>query len=412
MRILVVTQYFYPENFRINDICTSLKERGHEVTVLTGLPNYPQGKLYQGYGFFKGPFKEELNGIPIYRVPLIPRGNGHSIMLVLNYFAFMLIASVLAPFKLWGKKFDSIFVYQPSPVTVVVPAIVLRFFKKIPIYFWVTDLWPETLKATGVVKGKFSLWLWGKFVERLYSYCHRILVTSKGFIPKIQARGVSSKKIFYWPQWGEDMFLDYQLGKYSIKHPIDPLPEGFKIMFAGNIGSSQSFDTILAAAFELKSYQEIKWVILGNGVERDWVARQIKEKGLENQFFLMGSKPLETMPAYYEKADILLASLKRDPVFAITVPSKIQSYLPSGKPIIASMDGEGAELVEHAGAGIGCAASDPLQLKEGVLKLYQMKESERVEMGRRGKEYFIKNFTRQNLLDQLESIIGSSGNAQ
>ncbi len=400
MKILIVSQYFYPERFRINDIAQGLIEQGHEVSVLTGLPNYPEGSFFKGYSFF-GPYQENHQGINIIRVPIIPRGKKKGLQLALNYLSFFITSTILAPFFL-KERYDKIFVYQLSPVTAAFPAVVMKWLKNIPIVFWVTDLWPETLEATGIVKRKWILDLWGKFVKFLYDQSDVILVTSKGFTDKIAARGVHPGKIRYWPQWGEEIFAKNIIQEDAVGE--GEIPEGFKVMFAGNIGTSQGFETIVAAAEKLKDHQDIKWVILGDGLRRPWIEEQIKKRGLEKCFFLLGSRALEAMPAYYQKSDVLLASLKKDPLFAITVPAKVQSYLPSGKPLIVSMDGEGAELLNDAQAGISCAADSVDELAEAVLSLYRMSQEEREILGARAREYFFKNFEREKLLNQLIEI--------
>lgn len=400
MNILIVTQYFYPETFRINDIAAGLVEKGHKVTVYTGLPNYPKGRFFKGYSL-KGPYTGEYKGAKIIRVPLISRGKNKSIRLIANYLSFMIISTILAPFLCRGK-FDKIFVYQLSPVTAALPAVILKWIKKAPIVFWATDLWPETLQATGAVNSRLMLNLWGKFVQFLYNRSNKILVTSKGFIEKINMRNVPKRKISYWPQWGEEIFANQAINNDLISQ--EEIPEGFKIMFAGNIGTSQSFETIVDAAEKLKNHADIKWVILGNGLMFNWVQEQIKVRGLEKNLFLLGSKPLETMPTYYSKADVLLAALNNDPLFAITVPAKIQSYLPSGKPILVSMNGEGAELIKDSKSGVSCAANNAQELADGALKLYQSSQAERDQMGENGRKYFFDNFKRDDLLIELERI--------
>lgn len=401
MKILIVTQYFFPEQFRINNITESLVESGHEVDVLTGLPNYPFGKLFKGYGLCSGPYREKYQGANVIRVPLVPRGSKKSWQLILNYFSFMIIATILAPL-LCRKKYDKIFVYQLSPVTSSLPAILLGKLKKIPVYFWVTDLWPETLKATNVVTSDKVLSLWGKFVTFLYKNSHRVLVTSRGFINSIESRGISREKIVYWPQWGEDIFS----GSHDdTVVEILPLPDGFRIMFAGNIGTSQSFDTILDAAEKIKDIESIKWIILGDGLAADWVREEVIRRGLQETFFLLGSRPFEEMPFYYKEADVLLASLKKDPLFALTLPGKIQTYLPSGKPILVSMDGEGADLITEAGAGLACEADNSEALAQSAVKLFKMSASERKEMGKNGIHFFENNFSKELLLKDLMAIM-------
>ncbi|MCF8057837.1 MAG: glycosyltransferase family 4 protein [Bacteriovoracaceae bacterium] len=405
MRVLIVTQYFWPEQFRVNDIARALNDKGYEVIVLTGLPNYPGGKIFSGYSF-RGPYRENYSGVTVVRVPLIPRGQKKNIFLALNYFSFLLFSSILGPFFIKGR-IDKIFVYQPSPVTVAFPAVILKWIKRAPIIFWVTDLWPETLSATGMVKKEWVLWLWSKFVKFLYKNSDRILVTSRGFIEKIVSRGIDKEKVEYWPQWGEDLFTSEAISNEVVGYDQNLIPDGFKIMFAGNIGTSQGFETIVEAAAMLKYYRDIHWVVLGDGLMKEWVEVEILNRGLTENFHLLGRKPLEAMPLYYKNADLLLASLKKDPLFTITVPAKIQSYLPSGKPIIVSMDGEGASLIEQADAGVSCKAGCPQSLAEGVLKIYGLTQGERVILGANGRKYFFNNFDRNKLLMRLEEILNT-----
>jgi len=401
VKILIVTQYFWPENFRINDLVLGLIERGHQVDVYTGLPNYPQGRFFDGYGL-GGPYHQRYHDkINVIRCPLIPRGQKKGIQLFLNYFSFAFLASLLAPF-LVRKKYDCIFVYQLSPVSAGLPAVILKFFKKIPIYFWVTDLWPESLKATGAVKSKTIIELVAKFVRFLYSQSDVILVSSKGFINKIVAQHVPLSKIHYWPQWAENLFLT------KIEHDDEKIkseiPAGFRVMFAGNIGTAQSFETIIEAAIILKDRPEIQWIVLGDGLQRPWAEEQKIKHGLKN-FHLLGTRPIEKMPQYFHYADVLLASLKKDPLFAITVPGKIQAYMASGKPLIVSMDGEGAELVKESGCGIACEANNAQELAEAVLKMYSFSSEKRSEMGNMAHSFFLDNFEREKLLSKLENLM-------
>lgn len=398
MKILVVTQYFWPENFRINDLCDALVERGHEVTVYTGLPNYPEGEFFKGYSF-KGPYKENYGKIKVIRSPLIPRGKNKSIRLALNFFSFFFCASLLAPFLVRGK-FDKIFVYEPSPITVAIPGIVLRFLKRAPMFFWVTDLWPESLEATGVVKNKNILDLVALMVRGLYKFSDRILVTSKGFIPRVKALGGKDHQILYFPQWAEALFK-----RRIDKNFNDPkIPSnGFKIMFAGNIGSAQDFETIVAAAKILKEEKNIYFLILGDGLMRKWAEEEVNKYSLHENFIFLGRKPLDLMPEYYSKADVMLMSLTNTDLFSITVPSKLQSYLASGKPILASMNGEGAEIVKAANAGLAVNAGRPEELAAAILKMSKMDTQELKLLGENAKKCYDEQFEREKLITLLET---------
>ena len=401
LNILVVSQYFWPETFRINDLVEGLKDRGHDVTVLTGKPNYPDGSFFPGYGFLR-PVREEYKGVSVVRAPLTPRGSGRGPALVVNYLSFALFSSLLGPLLCRGR-FDLIVVYEPSPVTVGLPAIVMKKVKKAPILFWVQDLWPESLSATGAVRSERVLSLVTKLVRYIYRGCDRILVTSKGFIPRIEAVGVAPKKIRYWPQWAETLYRPVELETDAPEKKEAPL--GFRIMFAGNVGAAQSFETILGAAKKLEEYPDIRWVILGDGRRRKWVEDRVGELGLEERVRLLGKRPMEAMPRYFALADALLVTLRRDPIFSLTIPGKVQSYLACGRPVVAALDGEGARVIEESGAGVTAPAEDDDALVAAVLTLYQTSPEEREALGHRGRAYFEEHFEREKLLDRLEGWI-------
>jgi len=402
LNILIVTNHFWPENFRINDLAASLKKRGHNITVLTNIPNYPQGKFYKGYGFFTKS-TEYYENIKIYRFPLIPRGKGKNINLILNYISFAFFATLLAPFRI-KEKIDIIFVYETSPVTIGIPAIIMKKIKKAPIYFWVQDLWPESVFAASTVKSGFVYQILNKITQSIYSYCDKILVQSKAFIPSIQEKNVSYEKIFYLPNWAEDLFELETKNKTSIFKEKNLIPKGFIVMFAGNIGESQNFPEIINAAEILKKNKDIHWVILGDGRKRSWVEEEIKKRNLEDNFHLLGRYPLELMPKFFKKADALLVALKKEYIFSLTIPGKIQSYLKSGIPIVTMLDGEGSRIIKEANAGLTAKASDSKKLSNNIIKLYNMNSKERKEMGKNGKIYYNNNFEKENLLNKLNNL--------
>ena len=398
MRVLIVSQYFWPETFRINDVALGLKERGHEVTVLTGMPNYPQGRFYKGYGALR-PYQKNYWGVQVRRVPMFARRAGGRARLSLNYLSFAVSASLLGPF--WCREqYDLILVYEPSPVTVGLPAIVLKRLKGLPIMFWVQDLWPESLSAAEAISSELILNMVARVVRFIYKRCDRILVQSRAFTPRVEALGANSEDILYFPNWAEELYKPLELENDAPER--NELPEGFRITYAGNVGAAQSFETILAAADKLKAYSDIRWLIFGDGRMRGWVRERIRSMGLEETVYLLGSRPMEKMPGYFSLADALLVSLRKAPIFSLTIPSKIQSYLASGRPILASLDGEGARIVREAGAGMVAPAQDADALAEAALELYRASSEEREEMGRRGREYFEEHFEREKLLDRLE----------
>ncbi len=401
MRILIVSQYFWPENFRVNDLSTGLVQRGHQVTVLTGIPNYPDGKFYSGYNFFKNTHQNYC-GAQVIRVPLIPRGKGGNLNLIFNYLSFVIFGTLFAPL-VCRQKYDAIFVYGISPILMAIPTIFLKKIRKIPVILYVLDLWPESIAAVGAIKSSSFLSLVKKIVYFIYKHSDQILVSSPGFIDRIKEMGIDEAKIKYWPQWAEDNYKIISVDKDSAES--QEMPTGFRIMFAGNIGAAQGFKTIIEAADKLKDHFNIHWVIIGDGRMESWVEEQVRLRKLENTVHLLGKRPVETMSSYFALADVLLVSLKKDPIFALTIPAKIQSYMACGRPILACLDGEGAKVIEESGVGLSCPADNFEALAGCLLKMSNLSEAERKEMGLRGRAYFEKYFTRDILLSQFEQWI-------
>lgn len=396
---MIVSQVFWPENFRINDLATEWAARGHEVTVLTGLPNYPEGRVFPE--FRRDPARyAALGGAEIVRVPLIPRGS-RRFTLVLNYFSFALSASIVGAWKLRGRSFDVIFVFQPSPVTVGLPAVVQRALKRAPVAFWVLDLWPETLHAVGAVRNEWILKAVGKLVSFIYKRCDLILAQSRSFIPSI-ARYHADANIVYFPSWAEGVFSD------TAVRPAPEVPElvgGFTVMFAGNIGEAQDFPTILQAAEYLKEHSHIRWVVVGDGRMGAWVKEEVARRGLTENVLLVGKYPLERMPSFYAHADALLVSLRDEPIFAMTIPGKLQSYLAAGIPIVGMLNGEGAEVIQRARAGVTCRAGDARGLADAVLSLSKLSREERDAMGRNARAFSAAEFDRSRLMSELEKML-------
>jgi colanic acid biosynthesis glycosyl transferase WcaI len=398
MNILIVTQYFWPENFRINDLALGLKERGHKIEVLTGIPNYPGGTLFHGYRSLNR-MRDNFNGINIVRAPLISRGIGSRPRLALNFISFAVSASILGPILCKGP-FDIIIVYEPSPITVGLPALVLKLIKSAPVMFWMQDLWPESLSATGAVRSKRILKLVESMVRFIYRGCDRILIQSRAFLYPIKRLGGDPKRVLYFPNSAEKLYEPVTVEKNASERAL--LPIGFLVTFAGNIGAAQDFETILTAAEHLKSHKDIHLVVLGDGRVFQWVKKQVRTRKLENTVHLMGRHPAEAMPLYFALSDALLVTLKKEPIFSLTIPSKVQSYLACGKPIIAGLEGEGAKIIEESGAGITCSAENPKALSSAILKMYNLSKKDREVMGQKGRSYFEINFEREMLLDRLD----------
>jgi glycosyltransferase involved in cell wall biosynthesis len=403
VRILIITQYFSPENFRINDLGANLVERGNDVTVLTGLPNYPGGSFFDGYGW-RGPYRERHAGADVIRVPVIPRGKGGSVRLALNYLSFVISACWAILFLMpSAARFDATFVFAPSPATVGIPGALARWRFKAPMIYWALDLWPETLVAVGAVKEGPILAVAQRVMRWIYRHCDLVLVQSRGFFSQIECLGVSRAKLRYFPNWGEAVFEAPPLDSDSAL--LNGLPDGFRVLFAGSIGASQDLPAILDAAACLKGKGEVHWVIVGDGRMAPWAQEEALRRGLSDVVTFVGQKPLETMPSYFAACDALLVSLRREPVFALTVPGKLQSYLASGKPILAMLDGEGAKLVAEANAGFACAAGDSAALAACVERLLQLSADERKRLGENGRKYFLANFARDRVFDLLDACL-------
>ncbi|OYU45453.1 MAG: glycosyltransferase WbuB [Burkholderiales bacterium PBB4] len=399
MRLLVVTQYFWPENFRINELVAELVRCGYEVTVLTGYPNYPDGEIFQ---YFREAPAEylEYQGAVVVRVPLVARGRS-KVRLVFNYFSFALSASILGIWRLRGRKFDAIFAYEPSPITVGLPAIAMKLVKRAPLAFWVLDLWPETLQALGVVRSAMMLRCVGRLVSFIYQRCDLILAQSRSFIPEIQKYSQPLQRVEYFPNW-TDAPVDAR-GMAASEVPLKP--GCFTIMFAGNIGEAQDFPAILAAAEVLRSKQSIRWLIVGDGRLAEWVAKEIKARQLDDCVLMLGRYPAERMPEFFRHADALLVSLKKDSIFAMTIPGKLQAYLATGKPIIAMLDGEGANLVECAQCGVTCPAGHSEKLAAAVLELSGLPDVARQKMGQNGIRLSALEFDRDILISGLNQSL-------
>lgn len=406
MKILMISQYFWPEDFRINDLLLGLREKGHDITVLTGLPNYPQGRFYPGYGYFTQRV-ENYGGIRVIRVPLIPRGQGKTFRLIINYLSFTLSAALLGPCYCRGR-YDLIF-FSLSPFTEGIPAMLFKKIKKKPpVVFWAQDIWPESLSATGNVSSPLVLKLVRILIRSIYHGCDLILVQSRAFSAYIEREGILKNRIKYFPNSAEGLYQPMTLPADAKEHAM--MPPGFRIVFAGNIGAAQDFETILGAAERIKTHPDIHWVIIGDGRLRPWVEAQVLIRGLSQTVHLLGRYPMETMPGFFSLADALLVTLKKEPIFALTIPGKVQSYLACARPIIAAIDGEGGRVVKEAG-GLACPAEDPEALAETVLKMYHMTAEERMQMARQGRDYFDKNFERHTLIDRLDGWLSGLSRA-
>ncbi|MFK0087795.1 glycosyltransferase family 4 protein [Pseudomonas sp. NPDC090755] len=401
LRVLVVTQYFWPENMRINDLVRDFSEKGHEVTVLTGLPNYPEGKVFDAYRNNPADF-DTYAGAKVVRVPLLPRGK-RAIQLVLNYLSFFLMASTLGAFKLRGRKYDAIFVYAVSPIMAAIPAVVIGRLKRAPVFVWVLDLWPETLRAVNVLHNPRLLSLVGKLVSWIYNRTDYLLLQSHGFFDNVRqycTRAISSERLVYFPSWAED---DFSAPAPQQGNLIEHDPEVFTVVFAGNLGEAQDFPALIDAVQALREKVKVRWVIVGDGRMSEWLQAQVDSKGLDN-VLLLGRHPLAAMPGLFAQADALLVSLRTNDVFEKTIPGKVQAYLASGRPILGMINGEAARVIKESGAGLACNSGDAQGLAQITLQLATTSVEQRREMGEAGRQYYCEQYSKPALLARLETL--------
>jgi glycosyltransferase involved in cell wall biosynthesis len=404
MKILILSQYYWPESFRINDVAASLRDVGCEVTVLTGQPNYPDGQTFSGYRAWS--IRREVHEkIPIHRVPLAPRGRASAGRLVANYLSFLTTASLIGPWLLRHQRFDVVFVYGVSPILKIFAALAVRRRTGGVLVTWVQDLWPQSLQVTGHVRSPRVLGAVAAVVRWLYRRNDLILVQSQGFVPIVAAMA-GSTPVEYHPNPGEQAFMAPPGTTAALE-----LQPGFNVVFAGNLGTVQALDTVLAAAGLLREEPDVRFVLIGSGSHGEWLEREVRRLGLTN-VQLPGRFAPQDMPSILAQASALLVSLTRDTTLSQTVPSKIQAYLASGRPMIASLDGEGARVVKEACAGPVCPAEDAPALANAVRALHALSPEERAGLGRAGRSYYLKHFEpgmlAGRLVQRLAALIASN----
>ena len=388
MKILVVCQYYDPEPFRIGDICRALTARGHQVTVVTGQPNYPEGEIYPGYEK-KNRRHETLDGVEVHRCFTLPRKTG-VLHRFLNYYSFM-FSSCRFVKKLPGD-YDVVLVNQLSPVMMAKAGIRYARKHKKPTVMYCLDLWPESLIAGGIGRGSVIYRYFHRVSRRIYTKMDKILVTSREFTGYLKEQfGIGEEKIYYLPQYAEDLFGAL---------PEVEKADGLHLTFAGNIGEVQSVETILRAAKKLQD-ENITFHIVGGGSDLERLQKLAEDWKLQNVIFY-GRKPVEEMPAFYAKADALLVTLKADPVLSLTLPGKVQSCMAAGKPIIGAVDGESARVIAEAQCGYCGAAEDADQLAENIVRFMG---ADKARMGQNARRYYEAQFDKQGFIDTLEGMM-------
>jgi len=404
LRILIVGQHYWPETFRITDIAEGLVERNYEVDVLCGTPNYPSGKFFKGYGFLRNKY-EVRNGVTIIRVPEIPRGKNSSFRIFINYMSYPLFALLYVPYLLLFKKYDRVLAYQLSPVFMSLPAIIIAKCKRIPLFFYVCDFWPHSLFSIIKIKNLILRSIVTKVSYWHYRQSTGIIGVFKGMQEKfITEVNIPKQKTLYIPQAPEKIYERSIRSRDLVKRFRDD----FIIMFAGNINPAQCFDTITQAAKIVKDsgYKDVKYIIIGDGMSKKWLVDEVERKGLTDQFVFEGLKPVEDIPKYQTIADALIVALSKSPLFEYGVPAKVYSYMPSGRPIVGAMNGEGQRLINKLSrCGICVDSGDAKALANAIGSLIDMPRTDRLRMGANGKKYYFKHFEREKNLDRLEQFV-------
>ncbi len=384
MKILFLSQWFQPEPmFKGMPFVRELKKRGHEVEVITGFPNYPTGKLYPGYKLQLIKI-ERFEGVKIVRTFLYPSHDKNKIKRILNYLSFSISASLLGPFLL--SKPDVIYVYHP-PITIIIPALILKMIFSVPVVLDIQDMWPDTLKSTGMLCSEYILKLLDFFCRLSYKLVDKIVVLSPGFKKLLIKRGVKEKKIEVIYNWCEEN----SILNYSSNNKEEKLNNNnFYVVYAGNLGLAQALETILKAAKIIRGEApNIKFLFIGTGTEEMKLKQLAKANKLDNVYFYPYVPP-DKMGEFISKADIMLVHLKKDPLFEITIPSKTQAYMAYGKPILMCVSGDAADLVKNAKAGITAEPENESEIANAIQKLYYEKRDVLNGYGKVGKNYYME----------------------
>ena len=398
-RVLLVAQNFYPEFFKSNDIASDLVERGYKVDVLAGIPNYPEGVFYKGYGIFRRRV-DKYNGAKVYRVYQIPRGRKPgALRLSLNYLSFAFCSTFwVLFFFLFKRRYDAIIVHQTSPITQAWPALMLGRLRRIPIYTWVLDIWPDSVLAFMSKPRKCISAPLNWFTNRVYRRSKRILISSPGFRQLVNRDYNFDDKIVYYPNWCEDIL---KMGECEVPQ----LPDGFRIMMAGNLSDATGLDGVVEVIKRTSVNPKIKWVFVGGGNREEWLRERIAKEGLSKCCSVLGRFPFECMPSLYKQADVMFISLKPTNYQHLqqTIPARLQSYIAAGKPVVG-MIGEGVtNLVKDIDCGICVDAGDIERCATAILQIAEDR-SQLQQWGINARNYYLKHYTRAQCIDNLVDI--------
>jgi glycosyltransferase involved in cell wall biosynthesis len=400
--ILIVSQYFYPENFRINDMAIEWVKKGYEVTVLTGIPNYPQGTFYDGFGLFKKR-KENYQGVNIIRLPVFSRGSNKT-GLMLNYLSFVFSGYI---WKLFTRlKPDYVFIYELSPMTQALPAVSFAKKRKIPCYLYVTDLWPESVEVVLGLKNRYALKILNKMVDFIYNRCDKILTSSQSFIEKISSRDESYEaKLMFWPQYAEEFYYKTDTRDDTIYNSYFKGDDSFKILFAGNIGEAQGLGILVDVAKDLKNQNKpVKFYLVGNGRYKDNLIQLISENEVDDYFKFIDSQKPENIKYFMYESDAALICLSKSEIFAMTIPAKTQSCLACGIPVLVSADGEVQDVIKSAKAGLVSDSEDVKGLHDNIVAMLSMSVDELDAMADNAIKCSKDKFDKTKLMRRIDEL--------
>jgi colanic acid biosynthesis glycosyl transferase WcaI len=398
MRVLILSHWYQPEPVaKPHQMAKELVARGHQVTSITGFPNYPSGRVYPGYRL-AWRLWEERNGVHVLRLPMYPNHSKSGIRRALNLLSFASSAAILGP--VLSAPADVIWVYDA--LMSGIPARWIGWWRRAPFIYEVQDMWPETLTATGMLTSDWMIRCVSRVAHFVYARAAAVTVISPGFKRNLVSKGVVADKIHVIPNWANE----------DVYRPLPPDPAlaiehglagRFNVIYGGNLGAAQALRDVIKAAELLQDLPQVQFVLIGDGVEELALRQMVKELGLDNVRFL-GRQPAERMPYFFALADALLVHLKRNPLFEITIPSKTVAYLACGRPIVSCVEGDAAQVVQNAGAGLVCPSQDPAALAQAVRDLYAMPVEQREAMGQSGRQAFLENYTRAVLMDRYEAL--------
>lgn len=406
MDILYLSQYFHPEQFLNSHVAVALAAKGHQVEVVCCVPNYPAGRFFSGYSNWKRT-EEHWRGVGIHRVFTIPRGKS-AIQLIANYLTYPLAASWRI-LRLGRRRGAISFASMPSPLFQALAGIFAKRVWKMPTVYWVQDIWPESAIITLGIENRFVIRMLEAFCGWIYRQADLVMVQSDGFHGSIARFGVPPHRIVTLPNCAPDTFIPLDLGEIPARIRSLIPQDRRVIMFAGNIGESQDFDTIIDAAALLPLNSDILLVVIGSGRDEERVRRRVASANLENRFLFLGRHPECDMPAFFACADAMLVSLRDEPIFELTVPSKVQAYMACGKPILASLAGEGASIIKQSGGGIAVPPSKPDELGSALSRVATMTREELNEMGHRARRVYESRYSLativETLISQLDAVL-------